>query len=236
MDSRQLRDKDRDPVRPAVAALPGRYGFELFCRLFLRTYCRLAVRGTSPPQDGPFLICANHRSHLDSIAIMAALAHLSFADCALLAARDYFFREPLRLKLLERLLPLIPFDRRPKRHGFQRTAEACGAFLQAGGHVLIAFPEGTRGQGPAMATFKRGPALLALTLGLPILPVHVAGSGEILAKGRMLPRPGRIVVRLGSLIDPGRIPRDGDLRRLSRELARRIEDSVRALSQRPEGA
>jgi 1-acyl-sn-glycerol-3-phosphate acyltransferase len=188
----------------------------------------------SPPSHGPFLICANHRSHFDSIAIMAALAHLSFADCALLAARDYFFREPLRLKLLERLLTLIPFDRRPKRHGFQHTAEACGAFLRAGGHVLIAFPEGTRGEGPGIARFKRGPALLALTLGLPILPVHVAGSGEILAKGRRLPRPGRIVVRLGSLIDAS--ASEGDMPRRSRELAQRIEDSVRALSERPEEA
>jgi len=137
LDSPLLRDKER--VRPATAS-PGRYGFELVCRLFLRTYCRLVVRGVSPPSHGPFLICANHRSNFDSIAIIAALAHLSFDDCALLAARDYFFREPLRLKLLERLLTLIPFDRRPKRHGFQHTAEACGAFLRAGGHVLIAFP------------------------------------------------------------------------------------------------
>lgn len=207
-----------------------RYGvaFEAFCRFFLAHYCRLEIRGTLPATDRPFLICSNHRSHLDSLAIMIATG-LPFSSCGLLAAQDYFFRNPLWLRLLAPALHLIPVSRRPRPHEFQSLIEACGTFLRVGGCALIVYPEGTRSSAAGLATFKRGTGVLALRLGLPVLPVFVSGTDVVLPKQQIIPRPGRIVVHLGSLLDFNQDVEAQDPRNASLKAAREIEIRVREL-------
>jgi 1-acyl-sn-glycerol-3-phosphate acyltransferase len=89
------------------------------------------------------------------------------------------------------------------------------------------FPEGTRGSGPRVGSLFDGAAYLALKLGVPIVPVGVGGSEEILAKGKLFPRIRRVAVVVGSPIEPPAL--DGRARRAA---ATKLTDELAAELQR----
>ena len=205
--------------------------FEATCRNFLRRYCRLVVSGTLPHGDVPLLLCSNHASHIDSIAIMIA-SGVPFESCALLAAQDYFFRNALGLSVIGNILNLIPVNRFG-RHGFRDTLQHCRRYIASGGRIIVAFPEGSRGSGGALAPFKRGPAVLSASLRLPVVPVWVAGTHDIMPKGSFFPRRGTVSVAFGEVLHPPdpmeRTPRKVRSANMTSEIAR----AVRALADSP---
>lgn len=230
----RARGNRLEPAEGLGADTPAKRGWRAralvaSCHVLLGSYFRLQVFRSGEEPEGPFLVCANHRSHVDSIAIMAALG-LPFHRCGLLAAEDYFFRTPKRLQYLSGALSLIPVERHPTRGGFERTVADCARFLETGGRALVAYPEGTRGFGPGVSRFKRGPALLALRLGLPIVPGYIAGTDRILPKGRWYPKPGRITVRLGPPLFPEYVAPERPLRERSVHLIELLEHRVRDLA------
>ncbi|HSU96892.1 MAG TPA: lysophospholipid acyltransferase family protein, partial [Gemmatimonadaceae bacterium] len=64
------------------------------------------------------------------------------------------------------------------------------------GSSVVVFPEGTRGTDYAIRPFKKGPFVLAVKAGVPIVPVVIHGTLGILPKGRLVMRPGPIDVYL----------------------------------------
>lgn len=64
--------------------------------------------------------------------------------------------------------------------------------LVAQGLSLIVFPEGTRSADGAVGRFKGGGFLLAIQAGLPVVPVSLAGSRDVMRKGQLTARPGRV--------------------------------------------
>jgi 1-acyl-sn-glycerol-3-phosphate acyltransferase len=83
-----------------------------------------------------------------------------------------------------------------------RTAlKATRAALEAGEPVAV-FPEGTRRNGPEISEMFDGTAYLAVKLNVPIVPVGIGGSEEILASGKKLPRFKRVAVVVGPPIYP----------------------------------
>ncbi len=76
---------------------------------------------------------------------------------------------------------------------------AADQVLEAGEPLSI-FPEGTRQHGPTLGDLYDGVAYLALRRRVPIVPVGIGGSEQILPKGRVLPRPRRVVVVVGEPI------------------------------------
>jgi 1-acyl-sn-glycerol-3-phosphate acyltransferase len=202
-------------------------GFEKVSDLFLRRYCNLSVVGKIPSTNQQFLICANHCSHLDSIAIMVAL-RLPFKSCGLLAADDYFFQNGLLLNFVRRQMHLIPISRRGRPHQVYSSIDACEQFLHRGGRAILAFPEGTRSK-CGTSDFKRGSAVLAMKLAIPILPISIVGTNYVLPKERIIPRRGKIMVQIGS---PLLTDNDGtrDLRAASLRLSEKIKQSIREMS------
>jgi len=101
------------PCRPASGAVAPALGtvFAGVMRLLLRTGWPLEVRGAERlPVRRTIIVCANHNSHLDSVALLAATAAAGNPHI-LLAARDYFFDRPLRRALVAAILPIVPIDR-----------------------------------------------------------------------------------------------------------------------------
>jgi 1-acyl-sn-glycerol-3-phosphate acyltransferase len=178
----------------------------------------------------PFVLCANHRSHLDSLALLCGL---SLTDkCALLAARDYFSDGGMPRRMLALPFVVIPVERHRPGVTMLGTIAAAAMFFRDGGQVLIAYPEGTRQAANAIAPFKRGAATLALALGRPLLPVFIDGTERLLPKGRRVPLRGRITLTIGQAIHPGRRPDAGEWRDRSQRLIRTVEASVRDLAAR----
>lgn len=196
---------------------------------FVTRGCGLRVLHHGPLPPPPFLVCSNHRSHADSVALMAALA-LPFNACALLAAQDYFFKSSPHVRLAAAVFTLIAFDRHPAPSSFKAMLDRCRAFIAAGGAALISFPEGTRHMGDGMGPFKRGPATVAATLGLPVVPAFVEGTQHVLPKGRFIPRRAPVTIAFGApLPAPSVAGREGQ-RAAALALSSEIADRVRRLA------
>jgi 1-acyl-sn-glycerol-3-phosphate acyltransferase len=146
---------------------------------------------------GPLVIVANHGSHLDTPAILAALPPHIRHRTAVAAAADYFYRNRLLGAAASVGIGTFAFPRR----GAAGTRQAA-ALLCAGWNVLL-FPQGTRGSADAeWQPFKSGVGHLVAETGAAVLPVGVYGTRAAWPRGQRLPRRGPIEVRLGSVWQP----------------------------------
>jgi 1-acyl-sn-glycerol-3-phosphate acyltransferase len=191
-------------VRPLIAGLaqPERRGLDRLADL-----------------DGAAIFAANHHSHLDAGLLITSLPephrHQVFAG----AAADYFFDNRMKATASALVLNAIPIDR--TKVG-RRSADQAAELLDDGWSMVI-FPEGGRSPDGWGQPFRGGAAYLAIRCGVPVVPVHLAGTGRILPKGRSRPRPSRTVVTFGSPLRAAEGER-------SQAFAARIEDAVAALA------
>ena len=100
------------------------------------------------------------------------------------------------------------------RDGTDRKALRDSITMLQSGDVLLVYPEGTRQNGAKIAPLQPGAAYLALRAGVPVVPVGLAGTEEILCgHGVKFPRFGRVVMVVGDPIttparESGVVPRD----------------------------
>jgi long-chain acyl-CoA synthetase len=158
-------------------------------RLYARVWFGFETRGVEHLPAGAFIVAANHCSHLDTGAVVTALGARG-GELFVMGARDYFFNRRLKGWFFHTFLNVIPFDRTENMIKGLRLARVV---LDAGRPVLI-FPEGTRSVTGELCSFKAGVGLLALELGIPIVPCRIEGTYAALPKGRALPRSARIRV------------------------------------------
>jgi 1-acyl-sn-glycerol-3-phosphate acyltransferase len=116
----------------------------------------------------------------------------------------------------------FPFDR---GGGQRRGLASAAAHLREGRNVLL-FPQGTRGAGPK--GYHSGVAELALSTGVPIVPVHLGGSGLVMPKGRGLDRRASTTVSFGRPL----YAREAET---PDELTRRVSEAIIALESRASG-
>lgn len=173
--------------------------FEIFCAGLFNLYCPLKVFGRENLPAPPFLLCSNHSSHMDSVALMYA-SRLGFGRFGMIAAKDYFFDNAKRKNSLPLLMNLIPADRKSTRQTIARLMVACREFSQCGPRSIIIYPEGTRSLTGEIAPLKKGVAMIAAELHLPIVPAYIHGTFQSLPKGVGFPRPRRIRVHFGKPI------------------------------------
>lgn len=69
------------------------------------------------------------------------------------------------------------------------------------GKSIMAFPEGTRSRSGEIKPFKQGTFYLAIKSGVPIVPISIIGSGEIMPKRSLKIKPGKIKLIIGKPID-----------------------------------
>lgn len=168
--------------------------------------------------EGPVLIVSNHSSHLDTPSILRALPHRLRVKTAVAAAADYFYSSRWRSSLATLALGTFPFS----REGMVRASlERCGELVD-GGSTIVIYPEGTRSITGTMAPFRSGIGLLAEQLGVPVVPVGIAGTHALWPKGAKQPRRGPVHVHIGNPMD---IPPDAD----RDELMILLEQSVSSL-------
>lgn len=163
--------------------------------------------------EGPAVVVANHASHLDAPAILAALPPGVRRRTRVGAADDYFYRDRLLGLGVTLAIGAFPFPRR----GNQGLERAAG--LLADGCCVLLFPEGTRSADGSQGTFRDGVGRLLLGSGAPVVPVAVQGSHALWPRGRRLPRRGPLAVHVGTPWRPaaGLSPRE-----IGTELARRV--------------
>jgi 1-acyl-sn-glycerol-3-phosphate acyltransferase len=122
----------------------------------------------------PYVVVANHESYADIFLV----SHLKWEMKWL--AKDSLFRIPV-MGWMMRMAGDIPINRGSRGSG-QQALEACRDRLSKHVSVMI-FPEGTRSRGDGLLPFKDGAFQLAITAGVPILPIAIAGTRDAMAKG-----------------------------------------------------
>ena len=148
------------------------------------------VRVHNPERAGegsPHIFLANHVSWYDIPALGSFLPRAKFV------AKAELFRIPV-LGGAMRAVGMVPIERHNRKAAFGAYDEASKRIQE--GNSVIVFPEGTRGYDYPLRPFKKGPFVLAIDAGAPIVPVLVHGTREVIRKGSMMLHPGRVDVHL----------------------------------------
>ncbi len=155
-----------------------------FCKIFLQPIVRKIlikeVKGWENIPKGNFILAANHQSHLDEIAT----AYLC------VPRRFHFIGQTDNFKGLGKILiyifyfitGVIPIDRESEESRKKVIKEAIKVLKK--GDILIIYPEGTRTRTGKMGEGKFGVARIFLKTGVPILPVAIEGTFEIMPPGK----------------------------------------------------
>lgn len=124
-----------------------------------------------------YLVMSNHQSHFDIPVLFFA-----FGPNLRMITKKELFKIPVFGPALKGA-GFISIDRGDRAKALTALESAKG-FLSSGTHIWIA-PEGTRSLTGDLLPFKKGGFVLALDTGLPILPVSIRGTRNVLPKGRM---------------------------------------------------
>lgn len=93
----------------------------------------------------------------------------------------------------------IPIDRQSRSASFASYDEAA-KFIRDEGISAIVFAEGTRSRNGLLKPFKKGPFVLAIAAGAPVVPVFCANTYELMPRGSWSPKPGIVTLKIGEPI------------------------------------
>jgi 1-acyl-sn-glycerol-3-phosphate acyltransferase len=221
-------DDDSEPKRPTIPIefrvdptkkilyRIGRIGVNVGLGLWFRPRVRTA---RPVPPIGAVILAPVHRSYID------------FLFTGLLTDRKLFFmvkEEAFTRRWFATTffpaLGMFPVN----RSGVDRVAMRRAEEVLERGQVLVVFPEGSRRSGPAIDELAEGVAFLSARCGVPIQPVGLAPTEEILPKGTRFPKPLTVTVTLGEPIEPpaqtsgGRVARS-QVKALTEKLRERLQ-------------
>ncbi|MEU5883535.1 lysophospholipid acyltransferase family protein [Spirillospora sp. NPDC047279] len=169
------------------------------------------------PRRGPVILAANHLAFVDSFVLPLVVPRQVF----FLGKNEYFTRPGFAGRLQAaffRGVGAIAVDRSGGTAG--EAALAASADVLERGEVFAIHPEGTRSPDGRLYRGRTGVARLALRTGAPVVPVALAGTDRVQPRGRVVPRPGRIGVRLGA---PMTFGADADVRATTDTIVQAIQ-------------
>ncbi len=172
----------------------------LTCVLWLlcKVFYRLKVEGRENlPDRYPFMICPNHLSFLDGFVFSAGMPLRIVRRLFYLGYSDYFGTPTM--SYLGSLIKVVPVD--ADRH--LRQALRLGAQGLRDDLVLCVFPEGERSIDGSLKVFRKGPAILATELKVPVVPVAIRGTYEAWSRGSSKFRFHPVTLRIGEPIVAG---------------------------------
>jgi long-chain acyl-CoA synthetase len=170
----------------------------------LRRFATLEVQGLPWLKNlaGPVFFVSNHVSYLDQPAIMFALPPSIRYKTATAAWEEFFFGDyhgfdriwrRLSFEYSSVLFNLFPL---PQSSGFSGSLEFMGRLADAGINIMI-FPEGGHSRDGKMLPFQQGLGLMVKELGIPVVPVKIRGTDQVLPHGARFPKQGPVTVTFG---------------------------------------
>lgn len=140
--------------------------------------------------DSVYVLVANHQSVADILAVLHLPHPFKF-----IAKRELFWIPILGWSLTA--AGYIPLERGNPKSGKQ-TIDQAKKYLKEGMSVLF-FPEGTRSHDGEIHDFKAGAFKIASELGIPVVPIVIDGTREVVPKGNfILRKQERVVVKAGA--------------------------------------
>ncbi len=176
---------------------------KFFSRVFLAPLARLIFRPKvigrrNVPKHGGVLLASNHLAFVDSIVItLVARRSVSF-----MAKSEYFTGRGLRGALSRGFFSgvgAVPVERGVGEAA--QNALQSGLDLLAAGEAFSIYPEGTRSRDGRLYRGRTGVAWLALTAGVPVVPVALTGTEQLQPGGRGGIRMAKVTVEFGEPLD-----------------------------------
>ena len=128
--------------------------------------------------DKQYIFMSNHESALDIVLGVAAIP----SNLVFLAKKE-LFRVPVFGWAME-AAGMIKIDRQNPEIARKSVSEAVETLMHSSFSTLI-YPEGTRSNGEELLPFKKGGFILAIRTQLPVVPITILGSGNVLPKGTL---------------------------------------------------
>ena len=165
----------------------------------LRLLFRPWVEGSENiPETGAAIFASNHLSFSDSIFLpLCVPRRMTF-----LAKSDYFTGEGIKGRLTAAFFKgvgQLPVDRSGGRAS--EAALRSGLKVLRRGELLGLYPEGTRSPDGKLYRGRTGLARMALEARVPVIPVVMVGTDDIMPIGRSIPRIGRVGMIIGEPLD-----------------------------------
>ena len=165
----------------------------------LKLIWRPTVRGLEHvPRTGGVILASNHLSFVDSVVIPSVVPR----KVVFLAKSDYFTGTGLKgvaSRVWFEGLGMLPVDRDDTRAAIASLDIALDVLGR--GEAFGIYPEGTRSRDGRIYRGRTGVAHLALTAGVPVVPVGLSGTQEVQPVGSTRPRVVPITVEFGEPID-----------------------------------
>ena len=166
---------------------------------WLRLLFRPWVQGLENiPEDGPAILASNHLSFSDSFFLpLMVKRRITF-----MAKSDYFTGRGIKGRLIAWFFAgagQVPVDRTGGRAG--EAALNTGLSILGEGDLLGIYPEGTRSPDGRLYRGKTGVARMALEAGVPVIPLAMIDTDRVQPPGKVLPRIGRVGIRIGKPLD-----------------------------------
>lgn len=160
-----------------------------------RMICRPTVTGLdNVPTMGGFIVASNHLSFLDSVLIAGIFPR----PVGFIAKAEYFTQKGLRgsgKRFFFESFGSIPVDRDRQSGGVEALYRLVDV-ISAGQGVGI-YPEGTRSRDGRLYRGKNGVGWLALTTGVPVVPVGLRGTQKLQAPDKTMMRPAKFEMHVG---------------------------------------
>ncbi len=181
-------------------------------------YAKPTIKGLDRLGDlkGAALFASNHQSHADTAVMITSIPEPWCNRLIVGAAADYFFGNQVTSTLSALLVGAIPIDRASVN---RRTIDMAVNLMRSGWSMVI-YPEGGRSADGWGQEFRPGAAYLARQAGVPVVPVHIRGTFDILRKGRIWPRRSRSVINFGRPIS---FAGEDNNRRFTRKMQQAVE-------------
>ena len=206
-----------------------KYPARLTRAMLIEGFMRPAMKFLADPQisgvdrlsgiDGPVIFAANHHSHADTPLLLSTIPDPWRHHLVVGAAADYFFSTRVGGTISSLVMSAVPIER--TKVG-RRSAEMVRDLIDEGWSLII-FPEGGRSPDGWGQPFRGGAAYLAIRCGVPVVPIHIYGTGKILRKGKSLPRPSSTKITFGDPLMP-------DEGQNAKRFAEKLETAVAALA------
>lgn len=179
------------------------------------------------PATGPVILASNHLSFIDSVVIPVLVPR----KVVFIAKSDYFTGTGLKGRLSKawfESLGMLPVDRDDAQAALGSLDTALEVLGR--GEAFGIYPEGTRSRDGKLYRGRTGVAHLALTAGVPVVPVGLQGTPDVQPVGAKLPRLAKVTVKFGEPLDFTDAAQGRPLGKVRREVTDTIMARIQELS------
>ena len=171
------------------------------------------------PKEGPFIVAPNHQSYFDGMFVAAFMPRRLILNSYFYAKQDHV--QGAFARMMADHNNVIVLDLNNLKESIQTLGEA----IKRGKNVIV-FPEGTRTRTGSLGQFKKMFGILAMELGVPVVPVCIKGAYKAMPKGQHYPIRTKVTVEYLPVVEPAGLTYDELSEKVRTEIAHCLNEKM----------